>query len=127
MTRFRIGVGAIAILAASGMARADDAAPKAAMDHMEMDRSTTGGTPADKAFAASMQKMMKEMDAKPTGNADRDFVTMMIPHHRGAIDMAKVQLQYGNDPMLRKLAAAIVRAQDSEIAEMKAWLDKHGG
>ncbi|HXE24781.1 MAG TPA: DUF305 domain-containing protein [Roseiarcus sp.] len=83
-------------------------------------------TPADKAFAASMKTMMNRMNVKPTGKPDRDFVLMMIPHHQGAIDMAKVELQYGTDPELRQLATDIVAAQEKEIAQMKAWLEKNG-
>lgn len=83
-------------------------------------------TPADKAFAASMKTMMNGMNVKPTGKPDRDFVLMMIPHHQGAIDMAKVELQYGTDPELRQLAIDIVAAQEKEIAQMKAWLEKNG-
>ncbi len=83
-------------------------------------------TAADKAFAASMQTMMKGMNVKPTGNPDKDFVLMMMPHHQGAIDMAKVELQYGTDPQLRQLATNIVTAQEKEIAEMKDWLAKNG-
>jgi uncharacterized protein (DUF305 family) len=62
--------------------------------------------------------MMQGMMAPRTGNADQDFVASMIPHHQGAIDMAKVELQYGKDPMLRKLAEGIVAAQEKEIAEL---------
>jgi uncharacterized protein (DUF305 family) len=83
-------------------------------------------TPADKAFAASMKTMMKGMNVKPTGNPDKDFVLMMMPHHQGAIDMAKVELQYGTDPELRQLATDIVTAQEKEIAQMKDWLAKNG-
>jgi len=83
-------------------------------------------TPADKAFAASMKTMMKAMNVKPTGNPDKDFVLMMMPHHQGAIDMAKVELQYGTDPELRQLATDIATAQEKEIAQMKDWLAKHG-
>jgi uncharacterized protein (DUF305 family) len=83
-------------------------------------------TPADKAFAASMKTMMSSMNVKPTGNPDKDFVLMMMPHHQGAIDMAKVELQYGTDPELRQLATDIVAAQDKEIAKMKAWLERNG-
>ncbi len=84
-----------------------------------------GGTAADKALDAANQRMMGAMDVKPTGNPDRDFVRMMIAHHQGAIDMAKVELKYGKDPEIRRLASAIVTAQEKEIAEMKAWLAKH--
>ena len=69
--------------------------------------------------------MMKNMAVKPTGNPDRDFVDMMMPHHLGAIDMAKVELKYGKDPLLLKLAEDIVKAQESEIAEMKSWKARH--
>jgi uncharacterized protein (DUF305 family) len=56
-----------------------------------------------------------------TGDPDRDFVAMMIPHHQGAVDMAKTELQYGKDPALRKLARTIVAAQQKEIAQMTRW------
>jgi uncharacterized protein (DUF305 family) len=98
-------------------------APVSAADEMKM---PMGGTPADQAFAASMQTMMKNMHVQPTGDTDKDFVLMMMPHHQGAIDMAKVELQFGKDPELRQLATDIVTAQEKEIAEMKAWLAKNG-
>ncbi|MDB5550219.1 MAG: glutaredoxin [Rhizobium sp.] len=81
--------------------------------------------PAGKAYMDGMAKMNKDMNAAMTGDPDRDFVTMMVPHHQGAIDMAKVQLQYGKDPELRKLSEGVVKAQESEIAYMKDWLAKH--
>lgn len=102
----------VGLLAAPAMANADD---------MKMNMGAHA-SPADKAFMTGMQKMMKDMAVKPTGNTDKDFVLMMMPHHQGAIDMAKVELQYGEDPMLRKLATDIVTAQEQEIAEMKSWL-----
>jgi len=81
---------------------------------------------ADKAFMTSMRTMMKNMSVKRTGKPDKDFVLMMMPHHQGAIDMAKVELQYGSDPQLRQLASDFVAAQEKEIAEMKDWLAKNG-
>jgi uncharacterized protein (DUF305 family) len=83
-------------------------------------------SPADQAFAASMKAMMNGMHTKTTGKPDADFARMMIPHHQGAIDMAKVELQYGADLELRQLATDIVAAQEKEITQMKAWLEKNG-
>ena len=81
---------------------------------------------AAKAMMDADHKMMEAMHAvKITGDADKDFVAMMIPHHQGAIDMAKVELQFGKDPEIRALAEAIVKAQEQEIAEMKAWQAAH--
>jgi len=81
--------------------------------------------PAIEAFNAAMERMMADMHMAPTGDADRDFATMMIPHHQGAIDMARVELEYGDDPALRALAAEIIEAQEKEIAVLKAWLEKN--
>ena len=95
------------------------------MPGMTPSPSASAMSPADHAFVTSMETMMKNMAVKPTGDPDRDFVDMMMPHHVGAVDMAKVELKYGKDPMLLKLAADIVKAQESEIAEMQAWKARH--
>lgn len=91
------------------------------MQHGSMDM---GGSAADQANMQAMQKMQNDMPKKGTGDPDKDFAAMMIPHHQGAIDMAKVELQYGNDPMLKKMAAKIVEDQAKEIREMNDWMNK---
>ncbi len=75
---------------------------------------------------AGMHKMMAAMAAvSKTGDADRDFVGMMIAHHQGAIDMARYKLARGKDPSLLKMARDIVAAQEEEIAEMRTWQASH--
>jgi hypothetical protein len=68
---------------------------------------------------AAMTKMMDGMAAKPTGDIDRDFVAMMAPHHQGAIDMAVIELRYGKNEQLRRIAQEIIVDQMQEIAAMK--------
>lgn len=116
--KLRLSLAALIIAFTPTVVAADDTAD---MNHMNTD----AASPADKAYMDAMQTMMKDMNVKPSGDADKDFVVMMMPHHQGAIDMAKVELQYGKDPVLRKLAQSIVAAQEKEIAEMKGWLAKH--
>ena len=66
-----------------------------------------------------MNKMMADMTIKPTGDVDRDFVAMMVPHHQGAIDMAKAELKYGHNEQLRRMAQEIVVTQQQEIPVMR--------
>ena len=77
------------------------------------------------AYRDAMAKMNQGMAITYSGDADKDFVAGMIAHHQGAIDMAKVELQYGKDPQLHKLARGIIAAQQKEIAFMKSWQAKH--
>lgn len=79
-------------------------------------------SPSTRAFIDANAKMHEGMAIDFTGNADVDFVRGMIAHHQGAIDMAKVELEHGKDPAIRKLAEEIVRAQEGEIRMMEAWL-----
>nr|WP_250809493.1 DUF305 domain-containing protein [Neorhizobium tomejilense] len=95
------------------------------MDHSKMSM-PTGGSPSTKAFQDANAKMHKDMAIRYSGDTDADFVRSMIPHHQGAIDMAKVELAHGKDPEMRKLAEAVIKAQEAEIAEMQAWLKAHG-
>jgi uncharacterized protein (DUF305 family) len=82
--------------------------------------------PASLAYQGANNKMHGGMAITYSGDADVDFVRGMIPHHQGAIDMAKIVIAFGSDPEVRKLAEEIVKAQESEIALMKAWLEKKG-
>ncbi len=86
----------------------------------------TGEHPSVAAYRAANDRMHRDMDIRFSGNADVDFVRGMIPHHQGAIDMAKVVLEHGKDEQVRKWAADIIREQEREIAEMRAWLARSG-
>ncbi|MGD9508498.1 MAG: DUF305 domain-containing protein, partial [Geminicoccaceae bacterium] len=70
--------------------------------------------------------MQHGMDMPATGDVDVDFARMMIPHHQGAIEMARAELASGKDPELRWLAEEIIAAQENEIAFLQAWLAKQG-
>jgi uncharacterized protein (DUF305 family) len=95
------------------------------MDRMQgMSQSSSDASPSTKAYETAMAGMMKAMMATPTGKPDLDFVQGMIPHHQAAIDMAKAALQYGKDAEVKTLAENVVKAQESEIADMNAWLGK---
>jgi uncharacterized protein (DUF305 family) len=81
--------------------------------------------PSSLAFHGINLKMHEGMDITFTGNTDVDFVKGMIPHHQGAIDMAKTVIAFGKDPAVKKLAEEIVKAQESEIALMQEWPKKN--
>ena len=66
-----------------------------------------------------MAKMMNDMAVKPTGDIDRDFVAMMVPHHQGAIDMALAVLRHGHNEQIKRLAQEIIVTQQQEIAAMR--------
>jgi hypothetical protein len=74
--------------------------------------------------SSAMSKMMAAMDVKPTGDVDADFVAMMTPHHQGAIDMAKAELSYGHNELLRRMAQEIIVTQQQEIRAMQLALSK---
>ena len=94
------------------MPMASPASPQAGM---------TPANPSTDAYRAAMTAMHRNMDVPYTGNADRDFVAGMIPHHQGAVEMARIELRYGKDPVLRRLARDVIAAQDREIALMRRW------
>jgi uncharacterized protein (DUF305 family) len=82
--------------------------------------------PASRAYMDSMRKMNQGMMGKPmSGDADRDFATMMMSHHQGAIDMARVELEHGKDPELKAMAQKVIGDQSREVKELQDWLDRH--
>ena len=83
-----------------------------------------------KSFAALMEDAMAVMDegmanASVNGQSAHDFVTMMLPHHQGAVDMARAMLLYTDDPEIRNLALGIITEQQTEIRVMQLWLQRH--
>lgn len=114
------------LLLGAGLAQAEEHEMK--MEPMGMKHDMPMEPPAmmHGMYGSAMQTMHEGMMAvKPTGDADVDFVTGMIPHHQGAIDMAKVVLEKGADPEIKKLAEGIIKAQESEIKMMNDWLAAH--
>lgn len=99
------------------------AASALALAHDEEQHESTSPNPEEGTFPAendaAMTKMMSDVAVKPTGDIDRDFVAMMVPHHTGAIDMARAQLRYGKNEQLRRIAQEIIVDQLQEIAAMK--------
>ena len=79
----------------------------------------TAEAPFLKANDVAMAKMIKDMAVKPTGDVDRDFVAMMVPHHQGAIDMAQAELRYGHDARLKRIAQEIIVDQIAQISLMR--------
>jgi uncharacterized protein (DUF305 family) len=79
-------------------------------------------------LTTSMEKMHRAMaSVAASGDSDVDFVSLMLPHHQAAIDMARIQLRYGTDPQMRRLAQEIIADQQSEIELMQLWLKQRAG
>jgi uncharacterized protein (DUF305 family) len=120
-----ISLATTASIAATSFAFAEDP-PKTDQVRGAMPIQTAADRPdqsEEQAFlsenAAAMNNMMADMTIKPTGDVDRDFVAIMVPHHQGAVDMAKAELKYGHNEQLRRLAQEIVVTQQQEISAMR--------
>ena len=82
-------------------------------------------SPSSARFREANEKMMRDMSMVPTGDADRDFVQAMIPHHQGAIDMARAALKGADNAESKRLAEKTIGEQEKSIQELVAWLDKN--
>ncbi|SUE44007.1 CopM family metallochaperone [Roseomonas gilardii] len=110
-------VAALAILAAPLLWAAPSQAQGASQS------ATPQGATA--GYHAAMEKMNREMAAEaPSGNADRDFASMMAKHHQAAIDMARVELEHGRDSEMRKMAEEVIQKQQQEIGHLRTWLSR---
>jgi uncharacterized protein (DUF305 family) len=115
-----VTVGATSLAFAHGPTPAHHAHVSLAPIQYVADRSDDSGeAPFLSENDAAMTRMMTDMTVKPTGDVDRDFVAMMVPHHQGAIDMARAVLRHGHNEQLRRLAQEIVVTQQQEIAAMR--------
>lgn len=107
--------------AAPGMAAPGSAAPGSAAPGSAAPGSAAI-SPATAAFMVANETMHRDMAIAYSGDADRDFAAAMIPHHQGAIAMAQIQLAHGRSPEMRRLAEAVIREQEREIIELRAFL-----
>ena len=94
------------------------------MDHSGHGAAPAVASPSTAGYMAANDRMHEGMAIDFTGIADVDFALGMIPHHQGAIDMARVVLEHGADPEIRALAEEIIAAQEAEIAFLQDWLAK---
>jgi uncharacterized protein (DUF305 family) len=113
------GIGITLFTAFSGMFGMMSGVGDQPGTHMMTDMPQTG------IFAEAMDKMHQDMGAKETGNPDVDFMRGMIPHHQGAIDMARIVLEKGSDAEVKSLAQSVIAAQEAEIAQMQDWLTRN--
>ena len=98
------------------------APPAAGGPHAQHGAPARADSPATREYKAANAKMHKDMAIRFTNDADKDFAAAMIPHHQGAIDMARTVAKHGKDPELRRLAEDIIAAQEREIVQLRAIL-----
>lgn len=95
-------------------------------NHGQHGGSTQSADPVIRDYQQANDRMHADMAIEFTGDADIDFLRGMVPHHQGAIDMARVVLKHGVDPAIRELAERIIAAQEGEIEMMNSWLAERG-
>nr|WP_295891567.1 DUF305 domain-containing protein [uncultured Devosia sp.] len=102
------------------------ATPAWTQEHTGHGAAAGAGSAATEAYKAANAKMHTDMDIAYSDDPDVDFIRGMIPHHQGAVEMARVVLEHGTDPEVKALAEGVIKAQEGEIAWMEAWLAKKG-
>ena len=128
-----LGLALLATAAATFPALAQAPAATPMPNHQGMQHGAMPGTPGRATMSANHQEMMQSMErmnrdmmgAPMIDDPDRDLANMMIPHHQGAIDMARIYLRDGKDPEIRRMAEKVITDQEREIAEFQAWLAKN--
>ncbi len=121
-----------AILAISAAAAAQSGAPdprgrSPVSEHQEQAQvgKEPPPSPATRAYMDAAIAMHRDMAVPYKNDADKDFAATLEAHHKGAVEIAKVELQYGKDPEMRRLAEQVIAAREHEIALMQAWRAKH--
>jgi uncharacterized protein (DUF305 family) len=125
MRQFLTATGLVLTLIQAVPAFAEGEADQADMAGHDMTAMAPAGSSdgaANAAFADANARMHGAMNVPLTGNPDVDFIAGMIPHHQGAVDMARIVLEYGSDPEVRTFAEGVIAAQEAEIAWMNEWL-----
>ena len=114
--------GILSLAAGAALADSHETGTMEGMDHSNM-----GDMPEHmQGMMGAMDTMMQAMPMQSAGDPDADFLLMMIPHHQSAIDMARIELEQGDDEETRAMAQKVIDAQEAEIAEMRAMLERLG-
>jgi uncharacterized protein (DUF305 family) len=125
--RITVPLLALTLALAGGVAFAQEAQDSDAMEGMDHSSMDMGDQPEHmQGLTGAMDTMMQAMPAESAGDVDADFLLMMIPHHQSAIDMARIELEQGDDEETRAMAQKVIDAQEAEIAEMRAMLERMG-